>query len=75
MSHPQTGRSTAVSFCLQIALNATQGMGRRLASLVLFVAGYVALASLDPLVAAGPALASFVAASLLLAREREPARI
>jgi hypothetical protein len=50
-------------------------MGRRLASLVLFVAGYVALASLGPLVAAGPALTSFVAASLLLAREREPARI
>jgi hypothetical protein len=50
-------------------------MGRRLASLVLFVAGYVALASLGPLVAAAPALASFVAASLLLAREREPTRI
>jgi len=50
-------------------------MGRRLASLVLFVAGYVALASLGPLVAAAPALASFVAAALLLAREREPARI
>jgi hypothetical protein len=58
-----------------MALNAGQGMGRRLTSLVLFVAGYVALASLGPLVAAGPALTSFVAASLLLAREREPARI
>ena len=50
-------------------------MGRRVVSLVLFVAGYVALASLGPLIGAGPALTSFVAAALLLAREREPARI
>ncbi len=50
-------------------------MGPRLASLLLFMAGYVALASLGPLVAAGPALTSFVAATLLLTRERAPARI
>jgi len=43
--------------------------------MVLFVAGYVALASLGPLIAAGPALTSFIVASLLLARERKPARI
>jgi hypothetical protein len=51
------------------------GMGRRLLSLLLFVAGYVLLATLEPLVAAGPALTSFVAATMLLARESEPARI
>jgi len=39
------------------------------------VAGYLALTSLGPLWAAGPALTSFVAAMLLLARGREPARI
>jgi hypothetical protein len=50
-------------------------MGRRLLSLLLFVAGYVLLATLEPLVAAGPALTSFVAATMLLAREAEPARI
>jgi hypothetical protein len=51
------------------------GMGRRLLSLLLFVAGYVLLATLEPLVAAGPALTSFVGATMLLARESEPARI
>lgn len=45
------------------------GMGRRISSLLLFVAGYLALASLGPFVAAAPALASFVAATVLLARE------
>jgi hypothetical protein len=50
-------------------------MGRRVGSLLLFVAGYVALASLGPLVAAPLALASFFAATLLLAREPEPSRI
>jgi hypothetical protein len=50
-------------------------MGRRISSLLLFVAGYLALASLGPLVAAVPALTSFVAATFLLALEREPARI
>jgi hypothetical protein len=50
-------------------------MGRRVSSLLLFMAGYVALASLGPLWAAGPALTSFVAATLLLTRERKPARI
>jgi hypothetical protein len=43
-------------------------MGRRLLSLLLFVAGYGALASLGPLIAAGPALALFVPATLLLMR-------
>jgi hypothetical protein len=50
-------------------------MGRRMLSLLLFVAGYLLLATLEPMVAAGPALISFVAASLVLARESEPARI
>jgi hypothetical protein len=36
-------------------------MGRRLLSLLLFVAGYLVLATLEPLVAAGPALTAFVA--------------
>ena len=52
-----------------------KGMGRRLLSLSLFVAGYLVLATLEPLVAAGPALTSFVAATLLLAREPAAARI
>jgi hypothetical protein len=51
------------------------GMGRRLLSLFLFVAGYFLLATLEPLVAAGPALTSFVAATMLLARVSETARI
>jgi len=51
------------------------GMGRRALSLLLFVAGYLMLATLAPLVAAGPALASFVAATMVLARESTPARI
>jgi hypothetical protein len=50
-------------------------MGRRALSLLLFVAGYLLLATLEPLVAAGPALASFVAATLVIASESEPARI
>jgi hypothetical protein len=50
-------------------------MGRRLSSLLLFVAGYLALATLGPLWAAGPALTSFVAATLLLTRGSETARI
>jgi hypothetical protein len=50
-------------------------MGRRLLSLLLFVAGYLVLATLEPLVAAGPALMTFTAATLLLARESAPARI
>jgi hypothetical protein len=51
------------------------GLSRRLLSLLFFVAGYVLLATLEPLVAAGPALTSFVAATMLLAREPKPARI
>jgi hypothetical protein len=50
-------------------------MGRRLFSLLFFVAGYVVLATLAPAVAAAPALASFTLGSLLLAREPAPARI
>jgi len=53
----------------------TGRMGRRLLALLLFVAGYLAVGTLEPLVAAGPALTSFVAATLLLAREPEAARI
>ena len=75
MADPPRGRSTAVSFCLQIALNGPMGKGRRTLSLLLFVAGYLMLATLEPLVAAGPALTSFVAATLLLAREPAAARI
>jgi hypothetical protein len=33
------------------------------------------LATLEPVIAAGPALTSFLAATLVLARESEPARI
>jgi len=51
------------------------GMGRRALSLLLFVTGYVMLATLEPIVAAAPALTSFVAATLVLTRESEPARI
>ena len=50
-------------------------MGRRTLSLLLFVASYLLLAALEPLVAAGPALTSFLAATLLLAREPTAARI
>jgi hypothetical protein len=50
-------------------------MGRRALSLLLFVTGYLMLATVEPVVAAGPALTSFVAATLVLARESEPARI
>jgi len=41
----------------------------------LFVAGYLALSSLEPVVAIGPTLTSFLAATLLLAREPAAARI
>jgi len=51
------------------------GMGRRALSLLLFVTGYLMLATLEPVIAAGPALTSFLAATLVLARESEPARI
>jgi hypothetical protein len=50
-------------------------MGRRLLPLLLFVAGYLLLATLEPLVAAGPAVSAFTAATLLLARDPAPARI
>jgi hypothetical protein len=50
-------------------------MGRRSLSLMLFVDGYLALATLAPTVAAAPALATFVAATMLLAREPQPTRI
>jgi hypothetical protein len=51
------------------------GMGRRLLSLLLFVAGYAALATLGLLLGALPALVTFLVAGLLLARETTPARI
>jgi Kef-type K+ transport system membrane component KefB len=44
-------------------------MGRRLGSLLLFVCGYLAMASLAPLTALAPALLSFFAGVLVLARE------
>lgn len=50
-------------------------MGPRLLSLLLFVAGYLLLAALEPLVAAGPALTSFTVATFVLARETAAARI
>ena len=46
-------------------------MGRRSTSLLLFVGGYLAMASLAPLVAVAPALLSFFAGVILLIRESE----
>jgi Kef-type K+ transport system membrane component KefB len=48
-------------------------MGRRGTSLLLFVAGYLAMAALAPLVALAPALLSFIAGVLVLIREPEAA--
>ena len=47
-------------------------MGRRLTSLLLFVGGYLAMASLAPLVAVAPALLSCFAGVIVLVREPEP---
>jgi hypothetical protein len=47
-------------------------MGRRLASLSLFVGGYLAMASLAPLTALAPALLSFFAGVFVLVREPKP---
>jgi zinc transporter ZupT len=44
-------------------------VGRRLGSLLLFVGGYLAMASLSPLTALVPALLSFFAGVLVLIRE------
>ena len=44
-------------------------MGRRAISLMLFVAGYLAMASFAPLVALAPALLSFFAGVLVLVKE------
>jgi hypothetical protein len=44
-------------------------MRRRIASLVLFVGGYLLMASLAPLVALVPALLSFFAGVLVLVRD------
>ena len=44
-------------------------MGRRSSSLLLFVAGYLAMALLAPYVALVPALLSFFAGVLVLVRE------
>jgi len=51
-------------------------MRRRLTSLLLFVGGYLAMASLAPLVAVAPALLSFFAGVVLLVRgsESDPPR-
>jgi hypothetical protein len=46
-----------------------RSVGRRLASLTLFVAGYLAMASLAPLAALVPAMLSFLAGVLVLVRE------
>jgi hypothetical protein len=46
-------------------------MGRRAISLMLFVAGYLTMASLAPLVALAPALLCFFAGVLMLVREPE----
>ena len=74
--HPPLGRSSDVSFCLQMDFNADVSgiggeMGRRLPPLVLFVAGYLAMASLAPLVSLAPALLSFFAGVLLLIRGQD----
>jgi hypothetical protein len=50
-------------------------MIRRVSSLLLFVAGYLLVASFGPAVAAVPACASFLAAALLLARDPTSAQI
>jgi hypothetical protein len=44
-------------------------VGRRLGSLLLFVGGYLAMASLSPLTALAPALLSFFAGVLVLISE------
>ncbi len=44
-------------------------MGRRLGSLLLFVCGYLAMASLAPMTALAPALLSFFVGVLVLVRE------
>lgn len=48
-------------------------MGKRFASLSLFVCGYLAMASLSPLTALVPALLSFFAGVFVLIREPEAA--
>ncbi len=45
-------------------------MGRRILPLLLFVTGYLAMASLAPIVSLAPALLSFFAGVLLLIREQ-----
>jgi hypothetical protein len=50
-----------------------RAMGRRGTSLLLFVAGYLAMASLAPLVALVPALLAFFLGVLVLVREPEEA--
>jgi hypothetical protein len=44
-------------------------MGRRLSSLLLFVAGYLVMAAFAPAVAAAPALLSFFSGVIVLVRE------
>jgi hypothetical protein len=56
-------------------MSMSSGMGRRVTSLLLFGVGYLALASLGPLVALGPALTSFLVGVLVLAREPASPRI
>jgi hypothetical protein len=46
-------------------------MGRRFGSLSLFVAGYLAMASLAPMTAVAPALLCFFAGVFVLIREPE----
>ena len=75
MTEPRTGHPGSIYSAPNRVEFCDMGMGRRLLSLLLFVAGYLLLATLEPLVAAGPALTSFVAATMLLARVSEPARI
>jgi len=48
-------------------------MGRRIPPLLLFVMGYLAMASLAPIVSLAPALLSFFAGVLLLIREEPDA--
>lgn len=45
-------------------------MGRRIPPLLLFVTGYLAMASLAPIVSLAPALLSFFAGVFLLIREQ-----
>jgi hypothetical protein len=67
-------RSRPERFRFAATVEWVKAMGRRISSLLLFVGGYLAMASLAPVVALAPALVSFFAGVIVLAREPEAAR-